>query len=182
MHDPAARTPPAPGPLRWCYEHCEELVSVACLAAMVLCLALQVGTRWVTGNGLPWSEEMSRYTFVWATFAAAPMLAKRAAHVRISAQFLLMPPRMRLGFRMLCDALWVVCNIVFAWWSWQVVRDALEFPEISPTLGFARAWVELIIPFSFIAMSWRIAEDYLRRWHRGDLLALVSDEREAAAE
>ncbi|MBU1358817.1 MAG: TRAP transporter small permease [Gammaproteobacteria bacterium] len=168
-------------PLRWCYEHFEELLSVTCLAAMVLCLMLQVGMRWITGNGVPWSEEMSRYTFIWATFAAAPMLAKRAAHVRISAQFLLMPPRFRLAFRMVCDAIWVAANLAFAWWSWQVVRGALEFPEISPTLGFARAWVELIIPASFVAMSWRIAEDYLRRWRRGTLLELVREDIEAAA-
>lgn len=163
-------------PLRWCYEHFEELLSVTCLATMVLCLMLQVGMRWLTGDGLPWSEELSRYTFICATFAAAPMLAKQAAHVRITAQFLLMPPSYRLMFRMLCDAIWVTANLAFAWWSWQVVRGALEFPEISPTLGFARAWVELVIPLSFLAMSWRIVEDYVRRWRRGTLIEMVGDD------
>jgi TRAP-type C4-dicarboxylate transport system permease small subunit len=79
-------------------------------------------------------------------------------------------------FRILCDAIWVAANLMFAWWSWQVVRGALEFPEMSPTLGFARVWVELIIPLSFLAMSWRIIEDYARRWRRGTLTELVIDD------
>jgi len=159
--------------LEWIYEHFEELLSVTCVGAMVLCLAFQVGMRWVTGAGVPWSEEVSRYTFLWATFAAAPMLAKRCGHVRVTAQFLLFPPPWRLGFRLFCDAVWVVANLFIAWWCWAVVMDGLEFPEISPTLGIVRGYVELVIPLSFVLMSWRIVEDYVRRWRRGQLYDLV---------
>jgi len=163
---------------RWLYDHFEELLSVSCMGAMVLCLVVQVGMRWATGAGVPWSEELSRYTFLWATFSAAPMVAKHAAHVRISAQFLLFPMQYRLGFRIACDAVWIVFNLLIAWWSWNVIQSGIEFPELSPTLGIVRAYVEMIIPLSFIAMSWRIVENYLIRWREGSLTELVKQEVE----
>ncbi len=163
---------------RWLYDHFEEMLSVTCMGAMVLCLVVQVAMRWATGAGVPWSEELSRYTFIWATFAAVPMVAKHAAHVRISAQFLLFPLKYRLFFRIVCDSIWVVFNLLIAWWSWDVIRSGIEFPEISPTLGIVRAYVELIIPLSFIAMSWRIVENYYTRWRSHSLIGLVKEEIE----
>lgn len=164
--------------IRWLYDHFEEILSVTCMGAMVLCLVVQVGMRSFTGAGVPWSEELSRYTFLWATFAAVPMVAKHAAHVRISAQFLLFPLRYRLYFRILCDLVWVVFNILIAWWSWDVIRSGIEFPELSPTLGIVRAYIEMIIPLSFIAMSWRIIENYYIRWRDGTLAGLVREDIE----
>jgi TRAP-type C4-dicarboxylate transport system permease small subunit len=168
-----------PSSLRWLYDNFEEVFGVVCISTMLVCLILQVGIRWVTGSGLAWSEELSRYAFVWTVFAAAPMAVKHGAHVRITAQFLILPPKYRLAFRMLADAIWLAANLAIAWWCWQVVKDGLDYPELSPTLGFVRAYVEMIIPVSFLLMSWRIVEDYVVRWKSGTLLDLVRHESEA---
>ena len=164
--------------IRKLYDHFEEILSVTCVGVMVACLMLQVGARWVTGSGVPWTEELSRFAFLWTVFSAAPLVAKQCAHVRITAQYLLMPPKYRLGFRFFTDVIWIGFNLYIAWASWEVVSSGLQFPELSPTLKIVRSYVEMIIPFGFVLMSFRIAEGYVVRWKNGTLLELVQEELE----
>jgi len=164
--------------LRTIYDNLEEWFASSFLAIMILCLALQVLVRIFTGKALDWAEEMSRFTFIWAVYIGSSLAAKRGAHVRISAQFLLAPVGVRLFFRILADALWVAFSIFFAVIGVQMVADALKFPETSPTLKITKAYVEMIIPIAFIMMSFRTVELYIRHWRRGTLAALVDVEKE----
>jgi len=167
--------------VRKLYDHLEEWLSSSLLAVMILCLALQVLVRIVTGSGLDWAEEMSRFTFIWAVYVGSSLTAKRGAHVRLSAQFLLAPIRVRLFFHILADALWVAFNIFFVVIGAQMVAKALEFPETSPTLRITKAYVEMIIPIAFVMMSWRTVELYIRHWRQGTLSDLVDIEKEMSA-
>ncbi|MDZ4253513.1 MAG: TRAP transporter small permease [Sulfuritalea sp.] len=169
-----------PSLARKLYDNFEEVFSVACVGTMVACLILQVGVRWITGSGVAWSEELSRFAFLWTVFSAAPLVAKHCAHVRITAQFLLLPLKYRLAIRIFTDSLWIACNLAIAWWCWEVVKGGLAYPELSPTLGIVRGYVELIIPLGFVLMSWRIAEGYVIRWRQGTLLDLVREQSEMA--
>ena len=161
------------GLLRKLYDNFEEVFCALSVGVMVACLMLQVGMRWATGSGMAWTEELSRYSFLWAVFVGAALVAKHNAHVRISAQYLLMPVTVRLVFRFFTDMLWICFNLYIAWLSWGVIKSGLLFPEISPVLGIVRGYVEMIIPFGFVLMSWRIAEGYIRRWRQGTLADLV---------
>lgn len=167
--------------MRTMYNQFEEAFCAITMGAMVACLMLQVGVRWATGAGIAWTEELSRYTFLWTVFIAAALVAKYNTHVRITAQYLLMPVKARLAFRFFTDALWICFNLYIAWLSWQVVQSSLLFPEVSPTLKIVRAYVEMIIPFGFVLMSWRIVEVYIKCWKRGALIELVQQvhDREA---
>lgn len=161
--------------VRGLYDRFEEIFCVTCVGVMVACLMLQVGTRWFTGAGVAWTEELSRFAFLWTVFSAAALVAKQGAHVRISAQYLLLPIKYRLYFRIFTDALWVVFNLYVAWLSWEVIQGALAYPERSPTLQIVRAYVEMIIPCGFVLMSWRIVEGYLIRWKNGTTYSLVEE-------
>lgn len=155
------------------YNHFEEVFCVITAGIMVACLMIQVGARWITGGGIPWTEELSRFAFLWTVFIAASLVAKHNAHVRITAQFLLLPVKVRLGFRIFTDILWVFFNLYIAWLSWGVIQRGLQFPEVSPVLHITRSYVEMIIPFGFVVMSWRIIEGYIQRIRQGTLTKLV---------
>ena len=155
------------------YDNFEEAFCALTMGIMVACLMIQVGVRWTTGAGMAWTEELSRYSFIWTVFIGAALVAKHGSHVRISAQFMLMPIKVRLAFRFFTDLMWVGFNLYFAWLSWQVISGGLAFPEYSPVLGIVRGYVEMIIPLGFVLMSWRILEGYIRRWRQGNLTELV---------
>lgn len=95
------------------YDNFEEYVCAALVLLMVFCLALQVVMRIFTGSSFAWTEELSRYSFLWAVFVGAALAVKRGGHVRITAQFGHLGVRARLFFRILGDAVWVIFNIFF---------------------------------------------------------------------
>ena len=159
--------------LRTIYDNLEEYLCVTLCAGMILCLTLQVGIRMIWGSALAWTEELSRYCFIWTVYIGMSLATKRLAQVRITAQFLKMSLKTRLFFHILSSIICVVFNMLIAWHAWEVIRENYEFPEISPTLGIVKANVELIIPCTFLLTSWRIMEIYLRGAREGTLYSLV---------
>lgn len=159
--------------LKKLYDNFEEYLCVIMLSVMILCLAAQVIIRMFLGSSIAWTEELSRYSFLWTVYLGAALVAKRGAHVRVTAQFLWMNDRWRLFFRMLADAIWVGSLLFIAWNILPVIKEGFEFPEMSPTMHFAKARVECIIPFSFVLIAWRVAADYYIRWKNGTLYKLV---------
>ena len=67
------------------YDNFEEGACALFVAVMVLCLFLQVAMRIAVGSSLAWTEELSRYSFLWAVYVGAALAVKRGGHVRITA-------------------------------------------------------------------------------------------------
>ncbi len=164
--------------LKKLYDNFEEIVCSITLGVMILCLSAQVIVRMVLGSSIDWTEELSRYTFIASVFLGAALAAKRCAHVRVTAQFLWMNDSWRLFFRILIDLVWVCCLLYVSWNCVPVIIDDFEFPEMSPTMHFAKAWVECVIPASFTLAAFRIVADYWKRWRSGTLTALVRFEED----
>lgn len=161
------------------YWNIEEYLCTAFCAVMIGCLMLQVGIRMISGSALAWTEELSRYCFIWTVYLGMSLATKRLSQVRITAQFLRASRRVRLAFRIGGDILCIVFNLLIVWQCWEVIREGYAFPEMSPTLGVVKAHVELIIPLSFLLTSWRIIEIYIVHWRAGTLCSLVQNVGEA---
>ena len=166
------------GILKKIYDYFEEGMCCIMLSTMILCLSAQVLARMTVGTSIAWTEELSRYTFLWSGYLGAALAAKRGAHVRVTAQFLWMKDNLRMFFRVLADALWVCALLFIAFNCLPVLEEGFEFPEISPTMHFAKVWVECIIPLSFVMVAWRVVADYFIRWKNGTLNRLVRFEED----
>jgi len=132
------------------------------VATMVFALTLQVFMRFVLSSSLAWTEELSRYSFIWSVYMGGVLAVKHSQHVRITAQFLVLPPKARVALLMFTDTLWMVANFFIAYQSVRVLGDAFEYPEVSPTLGIVKGYVEAMLPASFLLMNLRLA---LKYWH-----------------
>lgn len=164
--------------LRKIYENLEEYLCVFFVALIVVSLSVQVIVRFTLGEAVAWAEEMSRFALIWTVYVGASMAAKRTLHVRVSVQFMAFPPKVRLAFRVLADGIWMAFNLIAAYVCTQVVADSFSYPEVSPTLRWTTAYVEMIIPISCIAVTWRTLECYLVHMRNGTLYRMVSVEEE----
>lgn len=160
------------------YDNFEEYMCATLCAGMILCLTLQVCIRAISGSALAWTEELSRYCFIWTVYIGMSLATKKVSQVRITAQLFWASPQVKLAFRVVTDCICVVFNLLIAWIALEVVRENYEFPEISPTLGIVKANVEMIIPCSFLLTTWRIVEQYVRHYGNGTLLELVQQSEE----
>lgn len=164
--------------IRKLYDNFEAYICVMLLAIMILCLTLQVIIRVVSGGSLAWAEEVSRFCFIGTVYLGTAVAAQRLAHVRVTAQFILLPVKARLAFRMSADLILIGFNLSLAYLSAGFVAEAVEFGEISATLGINIAYVEAVIPIGALLMSWRILESYITRLKNGRLYELVALETE----
>lgn len=78
--------------LHWLDENLEEFLLVIFLIAMTLIMGIQVLSRYVLGQSLSWSEEITRYLFIWSGFLSVSYCSKKCLSIKIE-QFVAIFPR-----------------------------------------------------------------------------------------
>lgn len=71
--------------LQWLDENLEEVLLVIALAAMAVIMGIQVIARYIFGASLSWSEELTRYIFIWAGFLSVSYCTKNVFLSRSSS-------------------------------------------------------------------------------------------------
>lgn len=86
--------------LRWTWDNFEEVLLCIIITVITLVSGLQVVCRYLFNNSLTWSEEVSRYLFVWTGFLTLSLSIKCRSIISIDAFVLWMPRRVRAGLNM----------------------------------------------------------------------------------
>jgi TRAP-type C4-dicarboxylate transport system permease small subunit len=73
----------------------ELLIARCCLGTIVLCIFVQVVTRYGFDRPLAWAEELATYAFIWGTFVGASLGLKRGVHLRVETFLGRVRPRTR---------------------------------------------------------------------------------------
>ncbi len=153
--------------LKAIYENFEQYFCAFLLSILVLCVGLQVFFRYVLHASLTWTEELSRFAFVWTIYVGACLAAKQHQHIRVTVQMRLLPVSVRPYLWMVSDIVWIIFNTLFAIQGVKQVLHMTRYTMISPTLGWSLLWVYAIIPLAFILMSLRIMQSYYRGFKDG---------------
>lgn len=128
------------------------------LSFFVILLFFQVIMRTVFQNSLAWSEEASRFAFVWFSFLGASYAARLGAHNRVTFQFKLFPKIVGNVSQLIADGIWLIFNAIMTVKSIEVIRDMMEYPFYSPALDIPMQYVYMLFPFTFTLMSVRIIQ------------------------
>lgn len=136
----------------------ESYVCQVLLSFFVVILFLQIALRVCFNYVIPWSEEISRFAFVWFVFFGAAYAARLAAHNRVMIQFKILPKIVEDIAMILTDMIWIAFNLVMIKKSVEVIQDLTEFTYMSPALEWSMAYVYWIFPISFGLMTIRIIQ------------------------
>ena len=160
------------------YFNLEAYLCVGLIAVMIVCLTAQVAIRIITGGAIAWAEEVSRFCFICAVYLGTAVAAQKLAHVRVTAQFMFLPWKTRLFFRLVADIILFAFNVFLAVFCFNLVADSIQYGELSATLGVNIAYVEAAIPIGATLMNWRMIETYILHWRAGTLRKMVAVETE----
>lgn len=153
----------------------EQWVSNLCLAALVILLGLQIFFRYVLGIGLSWSEEVSRFLFIWFVYISASMAARAGTHVRVTAFVEMLLPAAGKAARIAADLVWIAFNGIIVVSGVMLFAHMLAYPVYSTSLLLPLAWIYLVIPVAHAMMIARILQR-LGRWDdSGDPAAPVQE-------
>lgn len=127
------------------------------LAALIAVLTLQVAGRQIPGIFFPWTEEVSRFLFVWLAFLGTALAVQRNAHVAIHFVADRMSPRLQLVLALVVRMLVVSFALIMLIYgfrlcmSTRMVSTVLRLPMWLPYAAIPTAGA-LIVAHGVIGM------------------------------
>ncbi len=126
-------------------------LTVTTLGGMTLAIFLQVLFRYVFNSPLAWTEELSVFMFIWMTFLAGYVGARRGKHIGVDAIKSALPD---MGSRILE----FIANAVSAIFFFIIVYSTTLFlpklmTQTSPALGLPMAYVYMIMIIGSLFMG-----------------------------
>ena len=136
----------------------ELSISNLCLAGLVIVLALQVVFRYGLSIGLSWSEETSRFLFIWFVYVSASLAARAGTHVRVTAFVEIVPEPARHWVRVAADLIWIAFNLLVITSGIMLFYRMLHYPVYSTSLLLPLSYIYLVIPVAHALMIFRIIQ------------------------
>ena len=164
--------------LRWVWDNLEEVFCAFFLVSTVILMTSQVISRFFFGKAIASSEELARIAFLIMVYLATSLACKQGRHVRVTAQFKLLPSHWRKYFIMFSDVIWLFFNAVVVWQGYLLYLSMNQFPLRSAVLGWDLKYAFAVIPFAFLLQSIRILERYYKLYRAGQLEQLATDGEE----
>lgn len=144
----------------------EGYIAAFLLFSLTVLLSIQIFARYILGTGVSWSEEMSRYLFVWSIYFGCTLAAREDKHIRVTAQLGLLPKKLRAWIVTLSDVVWIAFSAVVTFFGLIYVGSMFEYPFYSQTMGFNLAWVYAIVPLGYFLMTLHVIILVIRRIKR----------------
>lgn len=136
-------------------DHVCGWICVVCVAAMVLLTGAQIVCR-LYFTALAWSEELTRYLMVWATFLGASCVYRRCGHISVTVIQNLFP---RMGKKMMQVCCHLLCGMFFiAAVVYGLEYMGMQSRQLSAALRIPMSWVYLAIPVGCGIMACHVVD------------------------
>lgn len=116
-----------------------ELALVGLLAGMTIMVFGNVVLRYSFNSGWNFSEEMSRYFFVWLTFIGSILAFREHNHVGVETFVRMLGPVGRRICIGLTNLVILICAIVLFWGTW--LQHDINASMTAPVVGLSMIWV-----------------------------------------
>ena len=131
-------------------EKVEKLILAVTVPAMVGVMMYQVILRYVFSAGNPWSEELTRYLFIFNVMIAAAIAVRRNSHLQIDIILNLLSKRVQ-------DIITIIATIAGIAFMALLFKDSITLCQqaaknISPGTGLSMAIPYACMPIGLVLM------------------------------
>ncbi|MCI8490178.1 MAG: TRAP transporter small permease [Lachnospiraceae bacterium] len=147
--------------LSWLNDSLEEFLMVISLILMTVIMGIQVFSRYVLGASLSWSEELTRYIFVWAGFLSVSYCTKKCVSIKIEQFVAMFPKRGKALFKLVNHTFELIFFFYLMPFAVQYLMSAVESGQVSPACQIPMYYVQAAPLVSFLLVSVRI----MQRWY-----------------
>lgn len=175
------------------YDKLEEYMLCASLVLTTLIIFAQIIMRSVFNNSLTWSEELTRYIFIWQIWLGVSIAQKEKQHIKVELLFnFFKGERFRAAIDIVATLILIAFNIFLVVNGSELVRQMYVRNNVSGAMRLPLYIVYAVLPLSAFILSLRligqVAADvrFLRGKGASPVLPDVAEaaalEAEAAAE
>jgi TRAP-type C4-dicarboxylate transport system permease small subunit len=149
------------GVIKWLDENIEEFLMTVFLVAMVIIMGVQVTMRYVFNESLVWSEELTRYFFIWSGFLSVSYCIKRKISIKIDQVFNMLPHRLQQFIQFVIKIVMLAVFLYFFRFSIEVVKATIANGQKSPAMGLPIYIVQMSTIVGFFLASVRIFQNII---------------------
>lgn len=146
--------------LHWLNENLEEFLLVILLIGMTLIMGIQVLCRYAFGMSLSWSEELTRYLFIWCGFLSVSYCSKKCLSIKIEQFVAIFPRRTKAFIKVVNHTIELIFFIYMIPFAYSYMMSAVSSGQVSPACSIPMYYVQAAPFVSFILVAFRI----LQRW------------------
>ncbi|MBX9909395.1 MAG: TRAP transporter small permease [Beijerinckiaceae bacterium] len=124
-------------------------LAVPMTLVMLACVVWQVVGRYFLNSSTSFTDELSRFLFIWVSLLGAAYVLGKRGHIAITGLIDMAPRGVRRGIDILIAGLVIVfALVVLGWGGWLLVERNLRLGQVTPAMLVPVAYVYLIIPLS----------------------------------
>jgi TRAP-type C4-dicarboxylate transport system permease small subunit len=120
------------------------------MAGMVVIVSAQVWYRFVLNDPLSWSEEASRYLFVWISFMGAAAGVRYQVHLGIDLMEKILPAGSYRFAVIIVNLIIQVFLLMIIYWGFKIL-GIIQFQE-SPSMHISMRYPYMAVPVGSIFM------------------------------
>lgn len=146
--------------IKWLDDNVEEFLLVILLLAMTLIMGVQVFFRYALSMSLSWSEELTRYLFIWSGFLSVSYCSKKCLSIKIEQFVAAFPRRGRAIFKVVNHTFELIFFAYMMPFAFAYLMSAVHSGQVSPACGIPMYYIQAAPLVSFVLVAFRI----LQRW------------------
>ena len=132
----------------------EGYICFALLITMTLVMFVGVVFRYVFNSSLSWSEELSRYLFIWFIFLSTSYAVTEKAHIRVESLNRVVPKKIRPYINIVGKIIWFALGLFVTYLG---IKYAMTMNgSVSAAMKIPMSIVYLGIPLGYFLMSLRL--------------------------
>jgi len=128
------------------YDHIEEYVFIFFFFIMAISMFLQVFSR-IIMHSLYWTEEITRWAFIWIVFIGFSYVEKNDSAIRINVFVDVLPRKVKLVCELFTQLLITALLLYMLYWSIQYYIYGTK--QISYVLEISKVYVIVCLPIGF---------------------------------
>lgn len=144
----------------------EEVLLVIGTIAMILFIFFQVISRRFLNMSIAWSEELSRYIFIWSVWLGVPYAVIKGRHIRLTV----IRDIVNDTGKFILDMLFFIVSIAFflylGFHSVTLTSKIHEMNQLTPAMAIPKWLCYLALPFGSFLGCFRFLQYMLKRIQR----------------
>ena len=130
----------------------EEILLIILLVAMACIMGVQVFCRYILNFSLSWSEELTRYMFIWSCFISISYCIKRWISIKVDQVINMFPKKAYVFAQLFLNILLFVLFFYLSIHGYKFLMQSIASKQTSPALQLPMPYVQCA-PFVGVVLA-----------------------------
>lgn len=140
--------------IRWLDKNFEEFLLTILLFLMTLIMGIQVFSRYILGHSLTWSEELTRYLFIWSSFLSISYCTRKCISIKIEQFLHKFSTKDQILLKIVNHLIEITLFLYLIPAAFLYVKAAVVSEQVSPALGIPMYMIQIapLVGFSLVVL------------------------------